>query len=221
MAIIKKIECQVCFEFCSKSSFPKITSNCNHKLNICKSCVSKHIASQLDSKIERINCPFDRCDRKFNNDDIKNISEELFERFDILILRQTLSKMPEFRWCKNPKCESGQIHFEEDDAPIMTCQACGQKSCYTHDIPWHEDLSCSNYEVNKQGNDEETQDLLEKETKPCPKCGIRITKDEGCDHMTCSIRTCEHEFCWLCFADYEEIRQHGNTSHEPTCKFYA
>lgn len=108
-----KIECQVCFEFRRKSSFSKITANCDHELNICESCVRKHIASQLDSKIDvEIDCPFDECDQKLSNDEIKNISEELFERFDNLMLRQTLSKMPEFRWCKDPKCESGQIHFE-------------------------------------------------------------------------------------------------------------
>jgi hypothetical protein len=79
----------------------------------------------------------------------------------------------------------------------MTCQACKQKFCYTHDIPWHEDSTCSKYEIIRQGNDEATQDLLEKETKPCPKCGVRIFKLEGCDHMTCRIKTCKYEFCWL------------------------
>ena len=30
--------------------------------------------------------------------------------------------------------------------------------------------------------------------KKCPKCKARITKDGGCDHMTC--RLCKHEYWW-------------------------
>ncbi len=79
----------------------------------------------------------------------------------------------------------------------MTCEACGERSCYTHDIPWHQDLTCDEYDVNRRGDDEATQDLLARETKPCPKCGVRIIKNDGCDHMTCRISDCKFEFCWL------------------------
>ncbi|GBB83222.1 hypothetical protein RclHR1_00100026 [Rhizophagus clarus] len=216
-----KIECQVCFEFRPKQLFPKITANCDHELNICKLCVKKYITSQLDSKMGiEINCPFNECNEKLDHDDIKNISEGLFERSNELMVRQTLSMMSEFRWCKNPKCNSGQIHLEGDDAPIMTCQSCGQKSCFTHDIPWHEDSTCSDYEI-RLGNDEATKNLLDKKTKSCPKCGVRITKGDGCDHMTCKIRTCKYEFCWLCLADYNTIRKKGNKYHKITCQHYA
>ncbi|CAG8580434.1 3530_t:CDS:2 [Racocetra persica] len=30
-----------------------------------------------------------------------------------------------------------------------------------------------------------------------------------------------YEFCWLCLADYNEIRKHGNKKHKPTCSLYA
>jgi len=217
-----RTECQVCFESYPKSLFLKITSNCNHKSNICKLCVNRHITAQLDSKRAfEITCPFDGCNQKFKSHDVKKISKELFERFDTAMLLQALSKMPEFRWCKNPRCNSGQIHHEGDDAPIVTCQACGQKSCYTHDIPWHKDTTCSNYYEVKRGNDEATRRLLEKETKQCPKCGVRIIKDDGCNHMTCKISTCGYEFCWLCFADFNKIRKYGNGAHKTTCAFYA
>ena len=109
-----KKECQVCFEYHSTSSFPKITAKCDHVLSICELCVIKHISTQLDGKGVVINCPLDGCNRKVQYEDVKRLaSKKLFERYDALLLLQTLSKFPEFRWCKNSKCNSGQIHFEK------------------------------------------------------------------------------------------------------------
>jgi len=40
-----------------------------------------------------------------------------------------------------------------------------------------------------------------KNTKRCPNCGATITKNGGCNHMSCpppSQGGCGHQFCWLC-----------------------
>lgn len=37
---------------------------------------------------------------------------------------------------------------------------------------------------------------MEKTTKPCPKCGSRIFKIDGCDQMWCSVETCHTAFSW-------------------------
>jgi ariadne-1 len=41
-------------------------------------------------------------------------------------------------------------------------------------------------------------DSVELKTIPCPGCGVPITKNGGCNHMTCS--QCDHEFCWICLS---------------------
>jgi len=67
------------------------------------------------------------------------------------------------------------------------CFKCGQA--------WHPGVSC--------GKD---QDSLFKEwashrkIQRCPKCKIRIEKDEGCNHMTCSH--CHYQWCWICGRKY-------------------
>jgi hypothetical protein len=49
------------------------------------------------------------------------------------------------------------------------------------------------YSHDCKPNDVETVNLLEKTTKPCPKCNIRIERNKGCSHM----------FCTFCFAGFD------------------
>lgn len=92
--------------------------------------------------------------------------------------------------CLAPNCESGQIHPNGIDQPIMTCVDCGFQSCYNHKLPWHEGQTCAEYDYVKSGRLEEeqaTQKTLEKISKVCPNsdCGIHIEKKGGCNHVTC------------------------------------
>jgi IBR (half RING finger) domain-containing protein len=41
-------------------------------------------------------------------------------------------------------------------------------------------------------------------TKPCPRCKVRIEKNGGCDYIKCYI--CGNEFCWKC----SHYHNHGN-----------
>ncbi|CAJ0642136.1 11449_t:CDS:2 [Entrophospora sp. SA101] len=197
----KKKECIICVEKRPPKSFVIISNNCNHNANICDGCVSRYIESNLNDKGDiHIKCPFAGCGVVLDNYEIKNlVNDNLYQRYDELALRKALQQMPDIRWCKNPKCKSAQSHVGSDAEPILTCRDCGTKSCFTHDSLWHEGLTCQQYDKIDKNKNKATQKYLAKHTKPCPKCGVRISKNEGCDHMTCKVPECKYEFCWLPF----------------------
>ncbi|CAJ0825230.1 3551_t:CDS:2, partial [Entrophospora sp. SA101] len=196
---LKKKECIICVEERPPKSFVIISNNCNHNANICDECVNKYIEGNLNDKGDiNIKCPFIGCDVILDNYEIKNlVNDNLYQRYDELALRKALQQMPDIRWCKNPKCKSAQSHIGSESEPILTCRDCGTKSCFTHDSLWHEGLTCQQYDKIDKNKNKATQKYLAKHTKPCPKCGVRISKNEGCDHMTCKVPECKYEFCWL------------------------
>ena len=42
----------------------------------------------------------------------------------------------------------------------------------------------------------ESAKTIKKETRPCPKCGARIFKIDGCDQMWCTVDGCSTAFSW-------------------------
>jgi len=174
-------------------------------------------------EIIKIKCPCCRSVLEF--DDVKRgASERVFERYDTLLLRKELQSMPDFRWCKNAQCGSGQIHEGGFDHPIMKCQGCKELSCFRHDLPWHYNQTCEEMDnlLERNVDDIASRAYMEACTKPCPLCREPIEKDGGCDHMTCRPPVgCGHEFCWLCLAPYDAILHEGNHKHRRTCQYYA
>ena len=65
-----------------------------------------------------------------------------------------------------------------------TCPKCIQIIGYNKNAPEH---TCDPGMV-------ETANLIKKETKPCPSCGERIQKTQGCDQMWCI--KCHQAFSW-------------------------
>jgi hypothetical protein len=84
------------------------------------------------------------------------------------------------------------------------CKSCIREYCFDCGDIYHGDFDCA---IPK---DEMTTLLINKITKPCPKCHIAIEKNEGCNHMTCS--QCRQDWCWICdeqFPPTDPYHPHG------------
>ena len=67
------------------------------------------------------------------------------------------------------------------------CDLCHQSTCPDCNEIMEEGHTCNEEAV-------QSAELIKKETKPCPKCGIRIFKINGCDQMWCT--ECHVAFSW-------------------------
>jgi len=110
-----------------------------------------------------------------------------------------------FKWCPRPGCDKA-VEYKRKGAKKVTC-ACGYSFCFGCGLEDHEPAPCENVQtwMAKCSKESDIFKWLEEqkdntEVKNCTKCRIVIEKNQGCKHMTC--RNCRHEFCWLCFQDW-------------------
>lgn len=178
--------------------FPRtIQLECTHPLEFCKTCFSTHLSTQVEqhgrSGCDRLTCPA-VCGRTLSPPEIRIFTSlETREKYDNYIFLNYISAQPNFRWCLRDGCENGQL-YEHDEAvaldPHVWCGHCEFEMCYTHQIPWHEGMTCAQYDNQREHGDPDfaqTQAYLQGNTKPCPgnNCGMSVEKDGGCFHMTC------------------------------------
>ncbi|KAH0439626.1 ring finger domain-containing protein [Colletotrichum camelliae] len=123
-------ECPICAETREASDFP---------------ILSVTSISDLNSKLwTEIRCP--ECRELLEYVDIqKYADEETFARYEALALRAAMAEAENFIWC-TANCGSGQLHDTGTEQPIVSCLHCGQRSCFTHNVAWHENLTCEEYD---------------------------------------------------------------------------
>lgn len=198
-------ECTICTDEKHPLEFPaKPPSNlCTHRANTCTACLEQWVEQDLQTRgWQLVSCP--ECRSTLTHDDMRRASTPVvFARYDALAARGILGTLDNFFWCINQGCGSGQLHEgnEEGHNPEMTCGSCGFHQCVRHEIAWHAGESCAQYEYRTSGRqqqDHDSEQTIGRTTQRCPneRCGVRVEKKMGCDHMTC-------EFCSSSVVDSE------------------
>eukprot|EP01031_Cornospumella_fuschlensis_P033225 gene33225-40199_t len=133
---------------------------------------------------------------------------DLINKHDIYTVLgpHTIEKYEKFVFAKEhkyvrecPHCRTHQVCFKDEGARDnkIKCIYCEKLFCYVHSNAhdWDVYATCEDYENSLQAVNQASMSVIEVSTMPCPKCGVRVQKISGCNHMKCQ---CGASFCWLC-----------------------
>lgn len=207
------LECQICFDVKPEEEFPsrRMTKKCKHDAtDCCSECLNHSISTAFEGNMwDDIRCPI--CNEQLQFQDMAELAPpSVFERYDAFYLRRALEQdLPYFRWCVSRHCSYGE-EYPEDPSPVIACSACGTLACSHHNVPWHHEETCSEYDrriAARQARAEyKSEKAIRRVAKRCPGCMRFINKNGGCNHMTC---LCGRQFCWTCL--------HDHPGHHQTC----
>jgi hypothetical protein len=182
--------CLICLGEIEKSDIDQFTLPCTHQY--CHSCLESYLESQIfEGKInlrcfhvENYTDPGDGKSLPACNTEItdETIQEILVNKPLILAKYKRFSYLkssPYAREC--PTCS----HLQTGDPkqPQMTCGSCGGYYCLTHALAHPVMMSCAAYEQSISVETQVNVEAISLISKPCPGCGIFISKSDGCNHM--------------------------------------
>lgn len=193
----RKYECPICATDWTISEMYTM-DGCDHR--ICLSCMEAYITSKLEARdIKNLPCPMaPQCHEPLSFDQVRHVlPNELFDRYDAMLLDLTLISDPSCRFCPRPDC--GTPMLGDSALPMMVCPrpGCNFAFCFNCRDAWHEGTTCELYQQWKNENehgDERFVSWARTHTRPCPNCHVLINKNGGCDHMYCTH--CNHHFNW-------------------------
>lgn len=191
----------------------------------CKACMSEYFQIQIkDGNVQCLNCPEPKCSSVATPLQVKQlVGEELFARYDRLLLQSSLDLMADVVYC--PRVSCGTPVMVEPDSTMGICSGCQFAFCTLCKMGYHgvshcklpteelRDLRDEYLSAGVEGKkfmeqrfgkkviqraveESFSRDWLDENCKNCPRCGTNIQKADGCNKMTCT--SCKQYFCWLC-----------------------
>lgn len=209
-------ECEVCFDEVGPSE--GFSLGCKH--TFCRTCWRDFFSVVVR---EGPSCVFSRCMMNDCNEAVTEATVAAMARkedavvYDQHVLRQFVHIAKSMAWCPAPDCPNAFV--SRGYVGDVVCE-CGMKFCFRCGSEAHQPVDCVMLEkwLEKCNNESETANWILANTKKCPKCSVRIEKNQGCNHMTCRNSGCRYEFCWICMGSWEE---HGpKTGGFYTCNRY-
>ncbi|KAK7926315.1 hypothetical protein WMY93_008625 [Mugilogobius chulae] len=149
----------------------------------CNACMSEYFQIQIkDGNVQCLNCPEPKCSSVATPLQVKHlVGEELFARYDRLLLQSTLDLMADVVYC--PECQ--ELRDLRDE--YLAASADGKKFM---------ELRFGKKVIQRAVEESFSREWLSENCKSCPRCGTNIQKVDGCNKMTCT--SCKQYFCWLC-----------------------
>uniref|UniRef100_A0A8C5QP22 E3 ubiquitin-protein ligase RNF14 n=1 Tax=Leptobrachium leishanense TaxID=445787 RepID=A0A8C5QP22_9ANUR len=217
----KSYMCNICFseKLGNECTYFKV---CHHVY--CNICIKDYFEIQIqDGQVHSLNCPEPKCPSTATPAQVKElVGEELFSRYDRLLLQSSLDLMPDVVYCPRPSCRTPVV--QEPSCNMGICLSCHYAFCTLCKLAYHGIIHCNltseklpmvlkeylaadekhrRFLEKKYGKkimydamEVESQDWLKNYSKRCPRCAAHIEKIDGCNKIHCT--KCKEFFCWLC-----------------------
>ena len=188
----------------------------------CNQCMEQIVATNVAEGRVKISCPHPKCGKVLPK---KVVLSYLTKRPDV--------KANYTRFCVDiegdgtkktcPNC----CHIKEHHLPKhrrltekhlkVQCSECQFNWCYRCQAPWHDKISCKQFQKGNRQFKEWTHGRRRGEAncQKCPTCRVYIQRSTGCPHMTCS--RCDTEFCYDCggrFLEFDPLLDHKEDNLE-------
>ncbi|KAM9180282.1 E3 ubiquitin-protein ligase RNF14-like [Dugong dugon] len=130
----KAHQCNICFSI-------KLGSECMYFLDCkhvcCRVCLKDYFEVQIkDGRVHCLNCPEPKCPSVATHNQVKElVQEELFVRYDHLLLQSSLDLMGNVVTCPRPSCQLPVI--EEPGSRMGMCAGCSYVFCTLCCLAYH------------------------------------------------------------------------------------
>ncbi|KAK1357378.1 Atp-dependent rna helicase deah12, chloroplastic [Heracleum sosnowskyi] len=208
---IKKTEaCIICLEDRAVTQM-LVVDGCQHRY--CSSCLKQHSQAKLSQGMLP-RCPHEGCKSDLKFEYCRKFLPR--EALDLMSQRIKEATVPvtEKVYCPFPRCSTLMSKSEVcavNNAGGSRCTNCHDLFCINCKVPWHSNMSCSQYKnLHPYPSSEEVKLktlATKKQWRQCGKCNNMIELKEGCNHIFCR---CGHQFCYTCGAEWK--------NKQATCK---
>lgn len=215
--VISKETCEICME---DTDVVKMLSvyNCPHRC--CSSCVKKHIEVKLrQGTLPK--CPQDGCRSNIKIDKCTNVLNP--ELVEVMNQRVKEAEIPvlERVYCPYPRCsnlmsKTKVLNYSKSRNRKAVngygiCLKCHGPFCINCKVPWHDEMSCSDYKKLHPYScieDEMLSSLAQRNSwRQCIKCSHMIELAVGCYHIICR---CGYQFCYTCGSEWKKSKASCN-----------
>ncbi|XP_069508581.1 E3 ubiquitin-protein ligase RNF14-like isoform X2 [Ambystoma mexicanum] len=190
----------------------------------CNECLKAYFEVKIkEGHVHLLHCPEPECESVSTPAQVKQlVAEELFSRYDRLLLQSSLDSMVDVVYCPRLNCQTPVL--KEPGGTMGICSNCHFVFCDLCKRIYHGVASCTQPEekeketrpnkslaanseapVRKYNYKEETyrrwyekasKRYIAANCKMCPACNVPIEKDGGCFRMHCT--KCRTMYCWEC-----------------------
>ncbi|XP_020882538.1 LOW QUALITY PROTEIN: uncharacterized protein LOC9302452 [Arabidopsis lyrata subsp. lyrata] len=202
----RKEECAICFnDILAERMFS--VGKCRHRF--CFQCVKQHVEVKLlHGMVPK--CPHDGCKSELVIDACGKLLTPKLSKMWQQRLKENAIPVTERVYCPYPRCSAlmSKTKISESAKSLLSvypksgvrrCVECRGLFCVDCKVPWHANLSCTEYKKlhpNPPADDVKLKSLANnKMWRQCGKCQHMIELSQGCNHITCR---CGHEFCYNC-----------------------